>query len=75
MINPKNIYFSRKNENAEVILHINDVTKYGKKHLNKSIYILDIDMYLQKEHNDKNKYIDEEIKSSMKMLFIGADTN
>ncbi len=32
-------------------------------------------MYLQKEHNDKNKYIDEEIKSSMKMLFIGADTN
>ncbi len=31
MINPKNIYFSRKNENAEVILHINDVTKYGKK--------------------------------------------
>lgn len=71
MITVKKILFSRLNKNASVILHINDVTRYGKEYMGKYVYILDVDMFIQSGRGKDNDYIDEEIKSPLKMLFLG----
>lgn len=73
MISAKNIFFSSRYTNSDVTLHVNDITKHSKKYMNKYIYILDIDMYIQTEDMKHQEYIDEDIKSPLKMLFIGGD--
>lgn len=73
MINAKNIFFGKKNKNSDVILSINDVTKFSKRYMNKSIYILDVDMYIKTGGYETLKEIHEDIKSPLKMLFIGGD--
>lgn len=75
MITTKNIYFSRANKEAAVILNINNISKYSKGHMGKNIYILDVDMYIQEEDKQNNKYLDEEIKSPLRMLFLGGILN
>lgn len=73
MITTKKIFFSRFNKNADVILHINDVTKYNKGFMGKEVYILDVDMFIRKEREKNKDYIDEDIKSPFKMLLIGRE--
>ncbi|HCI6797397.1 TPA: ATP-binding protein [Klebsiella quasipneumoniae subsp. quasipneumoniae] len=73
MISGKDIFFSSRHTNSDVTLHVNDITKHSKKYMNKHIYILDIDMYIQTEDMKHQEYIDEDIKSPLKMLFIGGD--
>lgn len=75
MITTKNIYFSRANKEAVVILNINSLSKYNKGHMGESIYILDVDMYIQEEGKKNNKYLDDEIKSPLRMLFLGGILN
>ena len=75
MITTKNIYFSGANKEAAVILNVNNVSKYSKSYMGKSIYILDVDMYIQVEGEKNNNYVDEEIKSPLKMLFLGGILN
>lgn len=73
MITTKKILFSRFNKSADVILHINDVVRYGKKIMGKSIYILDIDMFIRKSREANRDYIDEDVKSPFKMLLLGRE--
>lgn len=41
--------------------------------MNNHIYILDIDMYIQTEDMKNQAYIDNDIRSPLKMLFIGEE--
>ncbi|ENM1947697.1 ATP-binding protein [Citrobacter braakii] len=75
MITTKNIYFSVANKEAAVILNVNNVSKYSKGYMGKSIYILDVDMYIPVEGETNNNYVDEEIKSPLRMLFLGGILN
>ena len=47
MITTKNIYFSRANKEAAVILNVNNVSNYSKGYMGRGLYILDVDMYIQ----------------------------
>ncbi|EEW0983348.1 hypothetical protein ED289_19995, partial [Escherichia coli] len=73
MISAKNILFSSRHTDADVTLHINNVIRYPKKYMNNHIYILDIDMYIQTEDMKNQAYIDNDIRSPLKMLFIGEE--
>ncbi|MEF7793188.1 AAA family ATPase [Escherichia coli] len=73
MISAKNILFSSRHTDADVTLHINNVIRYPKKYMNNHIYILDIDMYIQTEDIKNQAYIDNDIRSPLKMLFIGEE--
>lgn len=75
MITTKNIYFSRANKEAAVILNVNNVSNYSKGYMGRGLYILDVDMYIQVENEKNNKYIDEEIKSPLRMLLLGGILN
>jgi len=75
MITTKKIVFSKNNTGADVILYINDVKKHLKRYLGKHVYVLDVDMFIRLGGEKNNKYIDEEIKSPLKMLFIGNGFN
>lgn len=75
MITTKKIVFSKNNIEADVVLYVNDVRKYLKGHMGKHVYVLDVDMFIQFGGEQNNKHVDEEIKSPLKMLFIGNGTS
>lgn len=73
MITTKKIVFSENNTEADVILNVNDVTKYLKGYRGVCVYILDVDMYIKSVGERNIENIDKEIKSPLRMLFLGDD--